>query len=152
MGKDYGEHLKLKSLVGNDIKHSFEESGKRYGMNEGLGKSGIKVRDISGGTHFCQFYRTQEDLMEILVPYFKAGLKNNELCIWTVSEPFKAKEEAVEKFRKVIPQLDVYLEKGQIEIIPCIDLHTEEGSFNRKKALNYWIKKANQALDNGYKV
>ncbi len=28
------------------------------------------------GIHFCQFYQTKEDLMDILVPYFKAGLED----------------------------------------------------------------------------
>lgn len=27
------------------------------------------------GTHFCQFYQTREDLIDTLVPYFKAGLE-----------------------------------------------------------------------------
>ncbi|MHC4363643.1 MAG: MEDS domain-containing protein, partial [Planctomycetota bacterium] len=41
--------------------------------------SGIKViGDVPWGTHLCQFYKTKEDLIDILVPYFKAGLQNNE--------------------------------------------------------------------------
>ena len=33
-------------------------------------KSGISlVGDLSWGHHLCQFYRTKEDLLEILVPY-----------------------------------------------------------------------------------
>ena len=36
------------------------------------------IGDVPWGTHLCQFYHTKEDLIEILVPYFKAGLENNE--------------------------------------------------------------------------
>ncbi len=39
------------------------------------------VGNVPWGTHFCQFYKTKEDLIDILVPYFKAGLENNEFCI-----------------------------------------------------------------------
>ena len=40
----------------------------------GKRKSGIAlVGDLPWGTHFCQFYRTRKDLLDILVPYFKAG-------------------------------------------------------------------------------
>jgi hypothetical protein len=39
------------------------------------------IGDMPWGTHFCQFYQTKEDLMDIFIPYFKAGLENNELCI-----------------------------------------------------------------------
>ena len=59
-------------------------------MRENLRKSGIDIiGDISWGTHFCQFYQTKEDLMDILVPYFKAGLENNEFCLWVTSQPLE---------------------------------------------------------------
>jgi len=45
-------------------------------MNKNLRTSGIDIiGDVPWGTHFCQFYQTKEDLMNILVPYFKAGLE-----------------------------------------------------------------------------
>jgi len=45
-------------------------------------KSGIDILgDVPWGTHLCQFYHTKEDLIDILVPYFKAGLENNEFCM-----------------------------------------------------------------------
>ncbi len=39
------------------------------------------VDNVPWGTHLCQFYRTKEDLIDVLAPYFKAGLENNEFCI-----------------------------------------------------------------------
>ena len=48
-------------------------------MNKNIRNSGIDIiGDMPWGTHFCQFYQTTEDLIDILVPYFKAGLENNE--------------------------------------------------------------------------
>jgi hypothetical protein len=35
------------------------------------------IGDVPWGSHFCLFYQTKEDLTDILVPYFKAGLENN---------------------------------------------------------------------------
>ena len=37
---------------------------------------GFDIIDVHWGTHFCQFYQTREDLMDILVPYFKVGLED----------------------------------------------------------------------------
>ena len=55
--------------------------------------SGIQVvGEIPFGTHFCQFYRTRQDLIDTLVPFFMAGLRNNELCLWVTSEPLRAAE------------------------------------------------------------
>jgi PAS domain S-box-containing protein len=87
--------------------------------------------------------------MGILIPYFKAGLENNEFCLWTVSQPSEIKE-AKEALKKDIPDIDAYLEKGQIEIIPYSHGYVNEGVSDWEKISNTWIKKLNQALANGY--
>jgi len=85
-------------------------------MEENLKNSGIDIiGDVPWGTNFCQFYQTKEDLADILVPYFKAGLENNEFCLWVTSQPLEV-EEAKEAMRKGFPDIDVYLERGKIEI------------------------------------
>ena len=48
---------------------------------------------VPWGTHLCQFYDTEQDLFDVLVPFFKLGLENNEFCIWVTSE-FLSEEEA----------------------------------------------------------
>ena len=41
-----------------------------------LRKTGISVvGDVPWGTHFCYFYETKQDLLDTLVPYFKADWK-----------------------------------------------------------------------------
>jgi PAS domain S-box-containing protein len=119
-------------------------------MNQNLRSSGIDIiGDVPWGTHFCQFYQTKEDLMDILVPYFKAGLENNEFCMWVTSKPLDVKE-AKEAIRRVVPDIDVYMEKGQIEIIPYTQGYVKDGVFDSDRVLNGWVEKLNQALANGY--
>jgi len=119
-------------------------------MKEKLRKSGIDViGDIPWGTHFCQFYQAKEDLIDVLVPYFKAGLENNEFCMWIASQPLEV-EDAKEALREAIPDIDAYFEKGQIEIIPYTYWYVKEGIFDSKRVLNGWVGKLNQALANGY--
>jgi PAS domain S-box-containing protein len=123
---------------------------RRCGMRKNLRKSGIDIiGDMPWGTHFCQFYQTKEDLMEILVPYFKAGLKNNEFCIWITSNASEA-EEAKETLRRDVPDLDTYLEKGQIEIISYSHGYVSEGGSDSDRILNCWLEKLDKALANGY--
>ena len=50
------------------------------------------IGDVPWGTHFCQFYQDKQDLIDILVSYFKAGLENNEFCMWVTSEPLASAE------------------------------------------------------------
>jgi len=119
-------------------------------MRENLRKSGIDIiGDVPWGTHFCQFYQTREDLIEILVPYFKAGLENNELCVWITSQPLEV-EEAKESLRKDVPDIDVYLKKRQIEIIPYTQGYLKEGIFDPNRVVNSWIEIINQSLAKGY--
>jgi len=113
-------------------------------------KTGIDIiGDAPWGTHFCQFYQTKEDLLDILVPYFKAGLENNEFCMWVTSEPL-SEEEAKKEMRKAVPNFDQHLRSGQIEIVPHTDWYLKDGAFNLQRVLNAWTDKLNFALTKGY--
>jgi hypothetical protein len=113
-------------------------------------KTGIDIiGDAPWGTHFCQFYQTKEDLIDILVPYFKAGLENNEFCMWVTSEPL-SEEEAKKEMRKAVPNFDQHLRSGQIEIVPHTDWYLKDGIFNLQKVLDAWTDKLNFALTKGY--
>lgn len=81
-------------------------------MKDQLRKSGIElIGEVPWGTHFCQFYQTKENLMDILIPYFQAGLENNEFCMWVTSQPLTT-EEAEEALKNAVPYADSYLKKG----------------------------------------
>ena len=119
-------------------------------MSEKLRRSGIdSIGDLPWGIHFCQFYRTKDDLTEVLIPYFKAGLGSNEFCLWITAEPLSA-EEAEEALRKAVPDFDVYLKNGQIEIIPHNYWYAKEDILDSERALNGWVEKLSQAQENGY--
>jgi PAS domain S-box-containing protein len=119
-------------------------------MGEETRPSGINiVGDIPWGTHFCQFYQTKEDLLDILVPYFKAGLENNEFCMWITTEPLK-EQAAQEALRRAIPDFDRYLKRGQIEILPHDKWYLKDGVFHSDRVLNGWLDKLNHALAKGY--
>ena len=113
-------------------------------------KTGIDViGDAPWGTHLCQFYQTKEGLIDILVPYFKAGLESNEFCMWVTSEPLGEKE-AKEAIRRAVPDFDRYLKRGQIEVIPHTEWYLKDGVFDLQRVLNGWVDKLNRALTKGY--
>jgi len=113
-------------------------------------KSGISlVGDLPWGTHFCQFYRTRKDLRDTLVPYFKAGLENNEKCILVTSD-FFTDVDSTKAFGKYIPGFSRYKEIGQIEIFPYTDWYLIGGSFDLQRTLKMWMGKHEEALSQGY--
>jgi PAS domain S-box-containing protein len=119
-------------------------------MEDELRNSGIDViGGVPWGTHFCQFYKTIQDLIDILVPYFKAGLESNEFCMWVTSEPLMVAE-AEEAMRGAVSAFDEYMRQGQIEIIPYNEWYLLEATFDDDRVLNGWISKLEQALSKGY--
>jgi signal transduction histidine kinase len=119
-------------------------------MKTELVKTGIDViGDVPWSTHFCQFYQTKQDLLDILVPYFKAGLENNEFCMWVTAEPL-AEREAHQAMAKAMPDFARYLAKGQIEILPHDRWYLKDGVFDLQRVLDGWVDKLNQALARGY--
>ncbi len=112
--------------------------------------SGIDIiGDVGWRTHFCLFYKTRDDLIDVLVPYFDAGLRNNEFCMCITSEPFNA-EEVRGLMSEAIPGFDEYLRKGQIEIIPHTEWYKKDGVFRAKTVINGWVEKLHQAMAHGF--
>jgi PAS domain S-box-containing protein len=119
-------------------------------MSEAVRKSGLDiVGDVPWGTHFCQFYRTAQDLLDILIPYFTEGLRHNEFCMWVTSEPLDA-EAAKAALAAAVPDFGAYLRKGQIEIIPHSDWYLRGGTFEADRVLDGWVRKLESARAAGF--
>ena len=119
-------------------------------MDTKLRPSGIEgLGDMPWGTHFCLFYETKEDLLNILIPYFRTGLENHESCLWVTPEPLSL-EEAKRTIREAGPEFERHLEEGQIEIVSYADWYIAGGRFNIQRVLQDWIDKHDQAIAKGY--
>jgi PAS domain S-box-containing protein len=106
------------------------------------------VGEIPWGTHLCQFYRTKKDLTDVLVPYFGAGLANNEFCMWVTSQPLEV-EEAKEALRKAVPNLEERIRNGKIEILSYVDWYLVGGRFDADRVLDGLVRKEKAALSRG---
>ncbi|HTY47955.1 MAG TPA: MEDS domain-containing protein [Methanomassiliicoccales archaeon] len=123
---------------------------RRSRKSRGLRATGIEViGDVPWGTHFCQFYQDSQDLVEILVPYFKAGLDANEFCMWVTSEPLRV-EKATEALKRAVPNLEVALDKGQIEILDYKDWYMKGGKFESSRVLDGWVTKLEESRKKGF--
>ncbi len=107
------------------------------------------VGNVPWGTHFCQFYQTKDDLIDILVPYFKTGLENNEFCMWITSGPLNI-EETHKALKKKVRNLDDYIRKGQIEILHYNQWYTKKGHFDPDEVTQGWLEKEQNALKKGF--
>ena len=128
-------------------------------MNPAPSKNGQELRDtglnavgeVPWGSHFCIFYETKQDLLEILVPYFKAGVKNNELCVcYGGSYEFHTIPEAKRRLSRELPELDQLLKDRKIEILARKDWFGVAGNISLPKTLDRFQKKVAYALRVGF--
>jgi PAS domain S-box-containing protein len=117
--------------------------------NGGRRKSGIElVGPLAWGTHGCQLYESSAELLEVLVPYFQAGLEENEQCLWITGERLGA-EQASAALRVAVPDLDERLRRGQLEIRDYRHACMAAGASAADRAVHAWIEKQQQALARG---
>lgn len=119
-------------------------------MERVLRNSGVEqIGRLPWGTHLCQFYQSREDLLEILVPYFRAGLGANEYCMWVTSEPLTVRD-ATAALGESVADLHERIAAGQIDILPYDHWYLDHGSFEFRRVLAAWQERLDRALAAGY--
>lgn len=128
-------------------------------MKSALTKNGQRLRDtgleavgeVAWGTHFCVFYETKKDLLEIVVPFFKAGLEANEFCLWIVANSeWLTINEAKAVLHESVPDLDRLLKNGNIEIVPYYKWFLTGRAVNVQKAIARFRQKVSEAAKEGF--
>jgi PAS domain S-box-containing protein len=115
-----------------------------------LRQTGIRVVGrVPWGTHFSVFYESADDFIDIVVPYFKAGLESNEACLCVIG-PHVTEQAVVRALREAVPGLDRYCDKHAIEIVRAEDFYTGEGAFDAAKASHSWHERLRRALAAGF--
>lgn len=107
------------------------------------------IGEMPWGMHLCVFYETETDLLEALVSYCSAGLRNNEFCVLAISEPITISK-ARNAFRRNIPNFERYFARGQIEIVSAREWYLKGGRFEMERVVASWDEKLNHALAHGY--
>jgi hypothetical protein len=115
-----------------------------------LRRTGLDVLgDRPWGSHFCLFFDTKSDLLEILVPYFRTGLAHSEFCFWVLAPPLN-EDDARRALYRAIPASDRHLIDRQMEFIPCEECYLNDGVFDLDRVTSEWGARLNGALSAGY--
>jgi signal transduction histidine kinase len=115
-----------------------------------LRQTGIgAVGDVPWGTHFFLFQETKEDLLDALVPYFKVGLENRELCIWVISDPL-TEEEVRHALRQSIPDVEKYVQDESMQIVKGREWYMSGDDLDLGKVARVWNDKLEGGLARGY--
>ncbi len=115
-----------------------------------ISPSGVRaIPHISWGSHLTHFFEAGDELRDLLVPYFKAGLGNNEACFWVTSKNFSAAQ-ARAALREVVPELDHFERTKQIEICDAEDFYSPEDKLRPDDLVNDLIERERLARERGY--
>jgi signal transduction histidine kinase len=115
-----------------------------------LRQTGIGVvGDVPWGTHFFLFHETKEDLIDSCIPFFRAGLENNELCIWGIADPL-TEEEVLYWLKHAIPGFEDHFHNRRIEIVRGREWYMAGNDLDLEKVTKGWKQKMERALNGGY--
>jgi DNA-binding CsgD family transcriptional regulator len=89
---------------------------------------------VGHGSHLCAFYETKDDLIDLVLPFFDAGLNQGELCVWMMPDYVSAKEAAA------------IAAERRVELYPGRALYTKGPRFERGPIVSFWNEKLQQAL------
>ena len=112
--------------------------------------SGIRLMgNLPWGAHMCVFFDSKEDLLETNCSYIEAGLSQNEVCVWAVSEPATV-EEADHYLRQNIEGIQHYRARGQLKVVPGREWYLRENEFDAQRTMEAWHSDLQDALSRGF--
>ncbi len=115
-----------------------------------LRASGVaSLPEVPWGEHLCQFYRTPQDLTDLMVPFFAEGLRNNERCVWVMAEPLRL-DSARTALRAVVPDLVQRERAGQIEFHDYNEWYMRDGAVGSDEVIAGWLASEAEARRAGY--
>ncbi len=119
-------------------------------MLYGIRTSGLDIiGDIPWGTHICQLYESKEDIFNLMVPFIKAGLENNELCLWIYGDN-TSYEEIKSKVSGYINGTDKYIDDEKLLIMLFTEWYLEDNCFKEVRVNGMWSRLAKYTADRGF--
>jgi PAS domain S-box-containing protein len=113
-------------------------------------KTGVAARsELTWGTHVCQFYESRQDQLDVLVPYFRAGLQNHECCLWVLDAPLTV-DDARAALQRGVTDADRHLATRDIEIVGHSVWNSTDQPFNGRRIIDGWDARLADALARGY--
>jgi hypothetical protein len=107
------------------------------------------IRDVPYGVHMCHFYQGREDLAAALVPYFAAGLRNNERCIWITADPLNQADALIE-MQKAGLDLRAAERKGSLSVKSHSDWYSGAEGLKGSQIVELWFAEEQRALEQGF--
>lgn len=107
--------------------------------------------DIAPGKHFYQFYKSSEDLLRVLLPYWEAGVRKNNFCFWVIPV-FMNVGDAKTALRSSIRNIDELIRVGKFEIVSHVEWYGDGKTFDGDMTIYRYTNKMKEAISKGFSV
>jgi two-component system, sensor histidine kinase PdtaS len=104
---------------------------------------------VAYGMHACHFYSNREELLAALAPYFIAGLRANERCLWITAPPLPS-HEAAQALCAVWDGADDVIQTGALRVLDFDHWYTNSAGLGGLDVLPFWLREEERALADGY--
>jgi anti-sigma regulatory factor (Ser/Thr protein kinase) len=101
------------------------------------------------GDHACYFFRSGDEIGEVLIPYFKAGLERNEHCTWLTGHPY-GKDRATSEMRAAMADFDRRAGAGQIGIFDYEEWLASQDPMSPAERARSLLVQKDRAVASGY--
>jgi two-component system, sensor histidine kinase PdtaS len=98
------------------------------------------------GMHACHFYGDRDQLVAALVPYFVAGLRADERCLWITAPPLPSRK-AIQALRAAWDGADDAIQAGALRILDFEHWYASSGKLRDLDVVKLWLKEEERALD-----
>ena len=84
------------------------------------------ISKVDRGTHICHFFKGREDLTDVIIPFIRAGLVDNEKCILLTSDLLE-RNDVYRELNITVTDTNDYINSGQLVVADHNGWHTEGG-------------------------
>lgn len=107
------------------------------------------IGHIPYGMHACHFYSHHDQIVAALVPYFAAGLREKERCLWVTAPPLPAREAAT-LLRAAHNGVDDAIQSGALRILDFDQWYGSSARLKGLEVVQFWLDEEERALAEGY--
>lgn len=102
-----------------------------------------RLEDTQSHDHLCLIYETPEEQSAAFVPFLRAGLVQNEKCLYIVRE--SDPDWVVAQMRANDFPIDDYASRGAFKVLRTDEAYLRDGCFDIDQIMSYWQKEVNDA-------
>jgi KaiC/GvpD/RAD55 family RecA-like ATPase len=104
--------------------------------------------NFNPGNHLCCIYKTDNEMLSLIIPFFIDGLKKGNKCIFILGD--ESQKNIIKAFNDFGFDLSFYLSKKDFEFITHKDIYFKDGVFDATVITSILKDAESEALKQGY--